>query len=158
MVSKQYLIRNWVQYLKNNNIVSSNVSPGGSLTYRRRPTKADLVRYLSYITDLTEHVVIGIVAQAQRLERADREYTKPRDLSVDIWNRPAGIDESSNIRDTGRHPISDTAIDYAFDLVVKYREPKPKATTADVERVMNVIRNDMLPNQRKYLWELLNAG
>ena len=157
MVSKQYLIRNWVQYLKNNNIVSSNVSHGGSLTYRRRPTKADLVRYLSYITDLAENVVIGIVSQAQRLERADREYTKPRDLSVDIWNRPAGIDESSNIRDTGRHPISDTAIDYAFDLVVNYREPKPKAAPADVERVMNVIRNDMLPNQRKYLWELLNA-
>ena len=41
MVSKQYLIRNWVQYLKNNNIVSSNVSQGGSLTYRRRPTKSD---------------------------------------------------------------------------------------------------------------------
>ena len=155
MISKQYLIRNWVQYMKNNNIVSSSVSQGGQLSYRRRPTKTDLFKYLSYITPLTDGEIIRIIAQARRQERADREYTKPRDLGIDIWNRPAGINEDTNIRDTGQVPVSNDVINYAFDLVVEHKKEPAASDSAKVESVMKLIRESMLPNQRQYLWELL---
>ena len=155
MPSKHELMRNWVQYMKNNNIVSSTVAANGELTYRRRPVKADLFKYLKTATNIPDRELIKIIFTAIRQERADREYTKPRDLGIDIWNRPAGISESvDTVRDTGRQPVSDTVIGLVFDAVSNY-SPKAAPATDTVDRVMKVIRDSMLPEQRKYLWELL---
>ena len=156
MISRRQLLHGWVQYMKSNNIVSTVVQQHGELKYRRRPTKADLVKYLQYATDMTESAALRIVAAAQREVRSDAEYSIPRDLDVNIWNRPAGVNEA--IRDTLQRPLSDTVIERTFDLVVKeLNKPPPEQRDAGVttDRVMDIVRGSMLPAQRQYLWDLL---
>lgn len=156
MISRRQLLHGWVQYMKNNNIVSSVVQAHGELKYRRRPTKTDLANYLQYATDMTESSALRIIAAAQREVRADAEYLIPRDLDVNIWNRPAGVNEE--IRDRLPRPLSDVVIERTFDLVVKeLNKPPPKQRDAGVttDRVMDIVRGSMLPAQRQYLWDLL---
>ena len=158
-MTKADLIKKWIQYLKNNGIVSSATQAGGKLAYNRRPTRLDLKKFLDRTTGLPGATIDKAISAAGQQAKAERELTKPRDLDVNIWNdHTRKVTESDTIKDTESRPISDAFILAVFDLIVQELNAPPKKDSAALKKILDIIDNDMLPEQRAYLWELLNAG
>lgn len=155
-MTQNELTRLWVQYLKNNAIVSSAPASGGRLTYFRRPTNVDLTKFISRNTDLSDRKISIIINRAIEQVKAVERTPAPKDLSTDIWNDNTRVDET-DILDTS-FEVSDAVIRRVFAAVIEAIDAMDESSyTEALDQVFSIIKNEMSEKQRDKLWRMING-
>lgn len=88
MSVRQELLRGWIQYLKNNQIVDLQSKKSGRLNYKRKPNVSDLVDYLDTETDYSAEDIKSAIKQVLD-SKASSEPTDTDNLPAERPDRPA---------------------------------------------------------------------
>ena len=149
-VTNRYLIAEWIQFLKNNGIVSSAVSADGKITYRRQPTAGNLLKFISYETELEQDEIETIIQDAVR-------SSKTKTLDVNIWNDYRPGSDNSDIHDYNAASVDEETVKRVIQQVVDTVNSPRRKNIDEITSVMNVIKNTLNDQQRLVLWRLLNG-
>ena len=151
MASNPRLTKNWIQYLKNNQIVNLKSDPNtGRLNYRRPVTAEDLFKFLDASSNLGEEKIMNAIRtvlakkafgkQPNRINKGQQD--NPQDNPVDVdakevtpGNVPPTLSGKQNPK-ISHNPNSISDIDHR-EVPVQRRDPRalpPPSNKDDEER------------------------
>lgn len=122
------LTRPWIQFLKNNQITASQSDPNsGKLTYKRKVTTDDVIRFLTAKTDYDEDTIndaIYSVLTKQGQDGSPARLQAPPD-EPEQQNQPSiGIDPDQPEPNRPRKYSNDDAEDVEYKEVPRSNEPR----------------------------------
>ena len=124
MASKK-IIADWIQYLKNNQIVSMQSDPAtGRLNYKRKVYSSDLVNFLQVKTDFDDKTINDAIDTVL----GNRSKQPPADSNISV-NKSSGQQNIQTARpglrpgDPGIKHMGD--VEYANDCLL-YTSPSPR--------------------------------
>lgn len=145
------LTRDWIEFLKNNRIVSLKSDPAtGKLSYKRRVSENDLLKFLQVKTDFSEEDIMGAINQVKttvpsvasdKSANAKQQQSQSKDLST--WMHYG--------MSPGEAPPEEIGQDGSKNLPanVKPRQKRPVGDVSDVEdKRQKRLREDLDDRQR----------
>lgn len=88
----QSLTRNWIQFLKNNQIVDLKSDPAtGKLTYKKKVTSTELTRFLQVKTDYSEEQILNAIRMVLAKNNVNGGAPKlSNTVNTGVATQPAG--------------------------------------------------------------------
>lgn len=174
------LTRDWIQFLKNNQIVALNSDPNtGKLQYKKKVTRDILVDFLEAKTDFAEDEINSAIESVLATNSAPKSSALPapeetpfkkvdrnslpqpsqkRDNSAaaDVEYR----DVNEDFQDVADVELSEDQIEKVFNILLSKSNAAPAPAKADpqedMRKIKRLIRDSMSDADRKSLWRLLH--